>query len=187
MTDITPAANELLEHRESVPIGKHPYSIETLNGFLKEAYAIVCISIFRQSHDGVVLIFPLQNARITELHDFLLSIRPSYLSLSQVHRRTQLAGRQSSSSLFKSKDDRRHLTNTERDQIDASAKQILRELNATINNLAEAENVRRSAAETLALKKQARGDWEHWDGGRQAAPSLQRRLKKRVKRPKPRH
>lgn len=41
MTDISPLVNELLKSHDAGIVRRRPYSLQTLNGFLKEAYTIV--------------------------------------------------------------------------------------------------------------------------------------------------
>ena len=47
------------------------------------------------------------------------------------------------------------MTDAQRTEIDAQTKQLIRELNFTIRNLAQAEQVRQDAQSTIALKKRA--------------------------------
>jgi syntaxin 18 len=50
----------------------------------------------------------------------------------------------------------RYLTDRQRDEIDAETKQLLRELNASIRNLADAEQLRQNTETSLSRKKYAR-------------------------------
>jgi syntaxin 18 len=50
----------------------------------------------------------------------------------------------------------KYLTDRQRDEIDAETKQLLRELNASIRNLADAEQLRQNTQTTLIRKKYAR-------------------------------
>jgi hypothetical protein len=50
----------------------------------------------------------------------------------------------------------RYLTDRQRDEIDAETKQLLRELNASIRNLADAEQLRQNTGTSLTRKKYAR-------------------------------
>lgn len=50
-----------------------------------------------------------------------------------------------------------YLTNRQRDEIDAETKRILRELNASIRNLADAEQLRQNTQTSLARKRFSRG------------------------------
>lgn len=92
----------------------------------------------------------MKNARITDLTRELRSIRPAYLSTAPPPRRRQLGGSDS-------QDRTRPLTSKERDAIDAESKQLLRQLNGTITQLKQAEDVRNQTAESVALRKRAKG------------------------------
>ena len=130
MADITPDFNICLKQHKSPPVLKREYDFDKINSFLQEAYSI--------------------NARIADLTRELRSIRPAYLSTAQPSRRTHIAD---------SGENKRtkHLTNGERDAIDAESKQLLRQLNGAITNLKQAEDVRIQTAESVALSKRARG------------------------------
>lgn len=85
------------------------------------------------------------NHAIRTLHTDLLRIRQSYLSTAQP-RHTLI---------------RQHgekpLTDRDREEIDANSKQLLRDLNAKIRQLVDAEQVRRETEAQLLKKKFARG------------------------------
>lgn len=81
------------------------------------------------------------NHAIRTLHTDLLRIRQSYLSTAQP-RRTLIR-----------QNGEKPLTDREREEIDANSKQLLRDLNAKMKQLADAERVRRET-ETQLLKKQ---------------------------------
>jgi len=100
---------------------------KTLTSFLKEAYRI--------------------NSHIASLNTYLRGIRQSYLSTAPPPRRR----------LIDSRDKQwQYLTDRQREEIDAETKQLLRELNAGIRNLADAEQLRQSTEATLRRKKYAR-------------------------------
>ena len=64
--------------------------------------------------------------------------------------------------------ERRYFTNTQRDQIDAESKATLRDLNAGIRQLEEAEQLRRDTERTVAEKKKARNGFKalgRWAAG----------------------
>ncbi|CAK4024155.1 related to syntaxin 18 [Lecanosticta acicola] len=128
MTEITPDFSVCLQKQGATPVLKREYNLEAINSFLQEAYRI--------------------NARIADLNRYLRSIRPVYLSAEQPSRRRQGAH---------SNDRARPLTDNERDKIDAESKQLLRQLNATIENLKQAEQVRNQTADSVALSKRAKG------------------------------
>jgi hypothetical protein len=94
-----------------------------------------------------------QSTLITTLHTDLLSLRQAYLSTA-APRKTHLQVRNPSSSTPQ------YLTDRDREEIDANAKATLRELNATIRALSEAETLRRDTVAALLKKKHSRfGGW----------------------------
>jgi len=99
-----------------------------------------------------------QNSHIASLHAYLRSIRQPYLSTSIAPRRTRLSHTESPSltSTHHSDKDRKYFTDAERDQIDAESKQVLREINAAIRQLSEAEQLRQNTEASLAQQKRAR-------------------------------
>ncbi|KAB5576244.1 hypothetical protein GE09DRAFT_619521 [Coniochaeta sp. 2T2.1] len=139
MTDLTPAFNELLK-KGGAPPTRRSYDINNINEFLKEAYRISTL--------------------ITRLHTDLLSIRQSYLSTAQP-RKTHLRSRSQTSSHAQPQ----HLTDRDREEIDANAKSTLRDLNASIRALSEAEQLRRETATALLKKKYASRFGVNWASG----------------------
>ncbi|ORY59745.1 snare-complex protein syntaxin-18 N-terminus-domain-containing protein [Pseudomassariella vexata] len=127
MTDITPLFNGFLKQHET-PATKQSFSVDSLDDFLKEAYRI--------------------NAHISSLHLELRNIRQSYLSTAQPRRNFIRPAQH---------DRQRPLTDQEREEIDANSKQMLRELNASIRTLSDAESLRRETETTLTRKKFAGG------------------------------
>lgn len=85
------------------------------------------------------------NHAIRTLHTDLLRIRQSYLSTAQPRRALirQNGGQP--------------LTDRDREEIDANSKQLLRDLNAKIRQLADAEQIRQETEAQLLKKKFARG------------------------------
>lgn len=81
------------------------------------------------------------------LHNELRDVRQAYLSTAQP-RRTHIRPGQ---------DQQKYLTDREREEIDASAKKMLRQLNAGIRDLEETENLRRQAEEARIQKKYGNG------------------------------
>ncbi|KAK5998551.1 Syntaxin-18-like protein [Cladobotryum mycophilum] len=124
--DITSQFNELLR-RHNAPPTAQKVSLDTIDGFLKEAYRI--------------------NSHITNLHQQLKDVRQAYLSTAQP-RRAQARFAQNQPQV---------LSDREREDIDANAKQMIRELNAGIRHLDEAEQLRRETETTIIQKKYARG------------------------------
>ncbi|KAH8913031.1 hypothetical protein BR93DRAFT_949061 [Coniochaeta sp. PMI_546] len=138
MTDLTPAFNELLKEREARPT-RRSYDINNINEFLKEAYRISTL--------------------ITRLHTDLLSIRQAYLSTAQP-RKTHLRSRSQNSHSVP-----QYLTDRDREEIDANAKSTLRDLNASIRALSDAEQLRRETASALLKKKYASRFGVNWASG----------------------
>ncbi|KAH8681705.1 hypothetical protein BX600DRAFT_29468 [Xylariales sp. PMI_506] len=148
MTDLTSTFDGLLQAHSAAPTKREPFSVDNLDDFIKEAYTI--------------------NIAIRSLHTHLRGIRQSYLSTAQPRRTTLLRHHQhdgdTSSALS------RPLTDREREEIDASAKTMLRDLNAKIRQLSDAEQVRQDSEAVLIRKKYARGlgalgSWAAGDGG----------------------
>ncbi|XXG95098.1 hypothetical protein Hte_001358 [Hypoxylon texense] len=128
MTDITPLFNGFLKEHEA-STAKYSFSLDSLDDFLKEAYRI--------------------NSHITSLHADLKNIRQSYLSTAQPRKtliRSAQKDRQS-----------RPLSDREREEIDANAKKLLRELNTSIRRLADVEQARSEIESRVIQKKFARG------------------------------
>ncbi|KAI0538068.1 hypothetical protein GGR58DRAFT_469406 [Xylaria digitata] len=128
MTDITPAFNSFLKQREA-PSTKGTYTVDNLEDFLKEAYRI--------------------NSHITSLHTDLKNIRQSYLSTAQPRKTLIPSTHHDRSS--------RPLSDREREEIDANAKKMLRELHASIRRLADVEQARADIEGKVIQKKYVRG------------------------------
>ncbi|KAI3547643.1 SNARE-complex protein Syntaxin-18 [Colletotrichum filicis] len=124
--DITPAFNDLLRKRNAPTVTEKKLSLEAIDGFLKEAYRI--------------------NSHITNLHNELKDVRQAYLSTAQP-RKTHIHAAAATQ--------QRHLTDRDREEVDANAKQMLRELNASITALNEAELLRRETETAVIRKKYA--------------------------------
>ncbi|KAK8080885.1 hypothetical protein PG997_008703, partial [Apiospora hydei] len=128
MTDITPLFDGFLaQHKASR--AKRAFNVDSLDEFVKEAY-----TIYRA---------------ITSLHTDLRSIRQRYLSTAPP-RRTLIHSAQHDRQS-------RPLTDREREDIDANSKNLLRQLNASIRELSDAENTRREMEAALIGKKFGRG------------------------------
>ncbi|OPB38335.1 t-SNARE Ufe1, ER membrane fusion and vesicular traffic [Trichoderma guizhouense] len=102
-------------------------SLDDIDSFLKEAYRI--------------------NSHITSLHQQLQDVRQAYLSTAQP-RRAQARFAQNQP---------RILSDREREEVDANAKQMIRELNASIRSLDEAEQLRRETESAIIRKKYTKG------------------------------
>ncbi|KAJ3944541.1 uncharacterized protein N0V96_006076 [Colletotrichum fioriniae] len=126
--DITPAFNDLLRKRNAPIVTEKKLSLEAIDGFLKEAYRI--------------------NSHITNLHNELKDVRQAYLSTAQP-RKTHIHAAAAAAQ------QQRHLTDRDREEVDANAKQMLRELNASITALNEAELLRRETETAVIRKKYA--------------------------------
>ncbi|KAI0837820.1 hypothetical protein F5Y06DRAFT_270304 [Hypoxylon sp. FL0890] len=128
MTDLTPLFNGFIK-QHGASVSKRSFSLDNLNDFLKEAYRI--------------------NSHIASLHADLRNIRQSYLSTAQP-RKTLIRSAQNSKQP-------RPLSDREREEIDANAKKMLRELNASIRRLADVEQARSEIESKVIQKKFARG------------------------------
>ncbi|ORY09536.1 snare protein syntaxin-like protein 18/UFE1 [Clohesyomyces aquaticus] len=146
--DLTPTFNQALAAHDAPPVQPYVLRLQDLDEFLKEAYRI--------------------RTHIAELNVYLRSVRQSYLSSAHPPRRKQASRPTTSSTLPAPDKDAKYLTDTQRTEIDAQAKQLLRELNVAINNLSDAEQVRQAAEATVALRKRAKaglGALGRWAAG----------------------
>ncbi|KAI1383672.1 uncharacterized protein F4822DRAFT_84510 [Hypoxylon trugodes] len=128
MSNLTPVFNGFLKQHEASTM-KRSFSVDSLDDFLKEAYRI--------------------NSHISTLHTDLRNIRQSYLSTAQP-RKTLIRSAQKDKYS-------RPLSDREREEIDANAKKMLRELNASIRRLADIEQARSEIESRVIQKKFARG------------------------------
>ncbi|KAI0482168.1 snare-complex protein syntaxin-18 N-terminus-domain-containing protein [Xylariaceae sp. FL0804] len=135
MTDITPVFNGFLKQHEAPP-ARRSFNVDSLDDFLKEAYRI--------------------NSHITSLHADLRNIRQSYLSTAQP-RKTLLRSAQKPHQQQQQHEQPRPLSDREREEIDANAKKMLRELNASIRRLADIEQARAEIEAKVIQKKFVRG------------------------------
>lgn len=85
----------------------------------------------------------MQNSHITSLHKELRDVRQAYLSTAQP-RRTQTRAIQGQP---------RVMTDREREEVDANAKQMIRELNSSIRAMDDAEQLRRETDAAILRKK----------------------------------
>ena len=134
MADITSAFNAHLKAHNSVPVTHHAYNLNRIDSFLQEAYSI--------------------NARIADLTRTLRSTRPAYLSTAPParHRRHNNANAHGTTH-----DAARPLSHEEREAFDAQSKKLLKQLNAAIKSLSQAEEVRNQTLDSVALSKRAKG------------------------------
>ncbi|KAF2803204.1 snare protein syntaxin-like protein 18/UFE1 [Mytilinidion resinicola] len=149
--DITPDFNAALARHSAPPISPPEiFDIRRLDDFLQEAYRI-------RSH-------------IASLYKYLRQTRASYLSTDRPSR-AHLARTSSNSSntpFHPARHAVKHLTDAQKEEIDASTKQLIRELTAAVASLKDAEAVRQQTTTTLALKKRARtglGALGRWAAG----------------------
>ncbi|KAL2018310.1 hypothetical protein VTK56DRAFT_973 [Thermocarpiscus australiensis] len=129
MANLTPAFDTLLKRHEAA--ATRPFNLDTADEFLKEAYRI--------------------NSLIARLHHELRSLRQAYLSTAaprKTHLRTA-ASRSAPPAVY--------LTDRDREEIDANAKMTLRDLNARIRALEDAEQLRQSTEDALLKKRLSRG------------------------------
>jgi syntaxin 18 len=94
-----------------------------------------------------------QRAHVTKLHRDLKAIRQSYLSTTHPPRRKQYTRPGSGAEKEK---ETKYLSDAERNEVDASAKQSLRELNYAIEMLNDAEQMRQVTQSEVALRKRAK-------------------------------
>ncbi|KAL5119432.1 hypothetical protein ACEQ8H_002701 [Pleosporales sp. CAS-2024a] len=144
--DLTRIFNEVLARHDAPPLEPYVFRVEVLDEFVKEAYRI--------------------RTHVTKLHNHLKAIRQSYLSTAHAPRRKQYA-RPPVSARAADKDSK-YLSDAERTEIDASAKQSLRELHYAINTLRDAEQIRQATQTQVALQKRARqglGALGRWAAG----------------------
>jgi syntaxin 18 len=134
MADITSTFNACLKtHNPNSPqVTHHAYNITRIDSFLQEAYSI--------------------NARIADLTRTLRSTRPAYLSTAPPARHRKHNNAQH----HPTHDAARPLTHGEREAFDAQSKALLKQLNAAIKSLSQAEEVRNQTLDSVALSKRAR-------------------------------
>ncbi|KHN98092.1 syntaxin [Metarhizium album ARSEF 1941] len=124
--DLANDFNNLLRTHHAAPTsGKAALDVDVLEGFVREAYRI--------------------NSHIASLHKELKDVRRAYLSTAQPRRAPGRAGHGPP----------QVLTDGEREDVDVNAKQMIRELNASIRGLEEAEQLRRETESALIRKKYA--------------------------------
>ncbi|KAK4198353.1 syntaxin-18 [Triangularia verruculosa] len=128
MADLTTTFNALLKGHEAPPTKS--FNLDTADEFLKEAHRI--------------------NTLIAHLHTELRNLRQAYLSTAaprKIHLRNGFSAQQQP--VF--------LTDRDREEIDANAKMTIRDLNARIRALEDAEKLRQSTAAALLKKRFSHG------------------------------
>ncbi|KAK3991019.1 hypothetical protein QBC44DRAFT_324063 [Cladorrhinum sp. PSN332] len=130
MADLTTTFNTILKGHECSPTKQ--FTTNTADEFLKEAYRI--------------------NTLVARLHSELRDLRQSYLSTA-APRKTHRNHLRNASTTQKPVT----LTDRDREEIDANAKSTLRDLNARIRALEDAEQLRQSTQQALLTKKFSRG------------------------------
>ncbi|KAK4146546.1 uncharacterized protein C8A04DRAFT_34755 [Dichotomopilus funicola] len=131
MANLTTAFDAFLQGHEVPPT--KPFSVDTADEFLKEAYRI--------------------NSLIARLHAELRNLRQAYLSTApprKTHLRTAASSRSAPPQHVA-------LTDRDREEIDANAKMTLRDLNARIRALEDAEQLRQNTETALLRKRLSRG------------------------------
>ncbi|AEO55621.1 hypothetical protein MYCTH_2299642 [Thermothelomyces thermophilus ATCC 42464] len=151
MANLTTAFNSLLEGHEAPPTKS--FSLDTADEFLKEAYRI--------------------NSLIARLHSELRNLRQAYLSTAPP-RKTHLRSAPSRSA----PPQHVQLTDRDREEIDANAKMTLRDLNARIRALEDAEQLRQNTEAALLRKRLSRGlsvlgSWASGDSARSEQAALE--------------
>ncbi|KAL5601379.1 uncharacterized protein BROUX77_005628 [Berkeleyomyces rouxiae] len=127
MTDLTPELNSLLKSHEAPITKRYQLEFDKIDAYIREAYRI--------------------NTLISDLHSELKDVRKAYLSTAP-QRKSQIRAAQPTRE--------RTMTDREREDIDANAKQMIRELNASIRALDDAEQLRRET-QAAVLKKRFGG------------------------------
>lgn len=170
MPDLTPLLTDLLKLHNARPIPSPRQRLDTKDDFLKEAYRIVRPTplpsssfpllplpprslIVLLSHANHPPVSNCQNAHISSLHHYLLSIRRPYLSTSPPPRRPAAPNAPNST-----------LTNSQRDLIDSETKSLLHTLAGSIQQLAAAESLRQDTERQLLVRKRG-GALRRWANG----------------------
>lgn len=182
MPDLTPLLTNLLKKHNARPNPSPGRRHDTKDDFINEAYRIVPrfpplpsppfgprSRIALLSHANHLRFSKPQNAHISSLHRYLLSIRRPYLSTSPPPRRPAAANAPNST-----------LTNSQRDLIDTETKALLHTLAGSIQQLAAAESLRQDTERQLrarkrggALRRWANGDSGGGDGKRQGEEEVE--------------
>lgn len=176
MSDITPLLAELLKKYDARLNASRCRASDTEDTFLREAYRIVRPIIshpsFPQLHEpnrpdptDPYFSFHQQNAHISSLHNYLISIRRPYLSNAPSSRRP-LSSQKPPSTITT-------LTNPQRDQIDTETKSVLSTLAGSIQQLITAERLRQDTEREILRRKRG-GALRRWANGDMADPIHER-------------
>ncbi|CAK7564000.1 MAG: hypothetical protein SEPTF4163_001883 [Sporothrix epigloea] len=133
--DLTQVFNQLLKSREGAPTLSARFDVNQTEGFLKEAYRI--------------------NEHIGTLSRQLSDVRQAYLSTAPPRRAHQRHNHHSTDNYHDDSSAPTSLTDAQREDIDANAKKLLRDLNAAIRALTEAETLHQETQRALTRKKYA--------------------------------
>lgn len=125
--NLTPVFNELLKKNEGGSTAKTTGDLSHTDGFLKEAYRI--------------------NGHIATLAQQLRDVRQAYLSTAPPRRSTHRKGTAAAAATTTT------LTDAQREEVDANAKRLLRDLNASIRALADAEALHQETQQALVRKR----------------------------------
>ena len=178
MSDITPLLAELLKKYDARLNASRRRASQTEDAFLREAYRIVCPSSSAPPPSSErncpnltnsYFSFHRQNAHISSLHSYLLSIRRPYLSNAPSPRRP-LSSQKLPSTITT-------LTNPQRDQIDSETKSLLSTLAGSIQQLVTAECLRQDTEREILRRKRG-GAFRRWANGDMADPILEREEEK---------
>jgi syntaxin 18 len=165
MTDRTPEFDGILKENGAPTTGR-ARGLERVDEFLKEAHQIVPF-LYSYMFDPRANTQPGQSSKIQLLHAQLRHVRQAYLSTAaprKTPRMLKTAGPGARPPPL-------YLTDRQREEIDANAKAGIRNLNAQIRTLAEAEEIRQhTEAQLLATKSRrglggALGKWAAGGGG----------------------
>ncbi|KAA8650493.1 putative SNARE protein (Ufe1) [Aspergillus tanneri] len=156
MTDLTVEFSRLCQEKGSVPIPPTRYlAAEKADEFLKEAHRI--------------------NSHISSLLRYLYSIRPSYLSIAPSRPTTATPSRSAAAASADQKS--KPLSESDRDNIDASTSLLLHDLSSSISTLSSAEALRQDTQSGLLRKRYGHGGaagrllWKWAGGGALSSPS----------------
>ncbi|CAK7264639.1 hypothetical protein SEPCBS119000_001100 [Sporothrix epigloea] len=167
--DLTPIFNQLLKGKEGTSTRKARFDVQQTKGFLKEAYRI--------------------NEHIATLSRQLADVRQAYLSTAPPRRVHHRHNHKHHSPSHYNDDGSAptSLTDAQREDIDANAKRLLRDLNAAIRALAEAETLHQETQRALTRKKYAGGSFRLAGLGATAKSSEQTAAEEAQKQPAAHH
>jgi syntaxin 18 len=144
--EITPLLSQSLANHNSPPLKAHPFDLDSLNSFLKEAYSI--------------------NRALTNLTAYLRSIRAPYLALSS--HRPAPASRPTANGAAQKTDKEVRMTDVQREAVEHETKDLLNSLNRQISELDKAAQISSTLAEQIAQRTRAKrgfGGLGRWAAG----------------------